>query len=235
MKSNTPIHYLKIPINSDDSIHQKPQQLYPQNLSTAEMANPHLVIHSFFREYDLPGARKYISGWMNAVYSKTRWIKKNPANLLHFTERLFRLIEAGWLIDQMDNSKRSANLLLQYNTEKIELMNPRLYCKSIHKENPWDYFPRSLSQKNYINPYKVFSKFFRFHTLHQWKTELHTILHLALSDHGIEHSGESINILECKKGLDRLVDACHLIDVREFERSNGQLFLKVCESAAGHG
>jgi hypothetical protein len=88
------------------------------------------------------------------------------------------------------------------------------------------YFPRSLNQKDYINPYKVFSKFFRFHSLNEWKKELRNISHLALSNYDVEDSGEVINTLGYKKRLDKLVDACHLINVREFEWSGGQLILK---------
>lgn len=221
----------KIPIDLDSRMQEQPRQLFPQNLSPEEIANPHLVISSFFREYGLQDAKKYISSWMTAVYEKVDWVRKSPNNLIYFTERLFRLIEAGWLINQMDNSKRLANLSLQYDMEKIDLMNPDLYCKTIFKESPWEYFPRNLNQKDYTNPYKVFPKFFKFHTLNEWKDELRNILQLALSNFDIEDSGEAINTLGYKKRLDKLVDACHLINVREFEWSDGQLIYKIYNAA----
>lgn len=222
----------RIPVGLENRVNEVPGQLFPQNLSQEEIANPHLVIHSFFDEFGLQGAKKYISGWMAAVYEKENPVKRSPSNLIYFTERLFRLIEAGWLINQMDNSKRLANLSLQYDLEKIDFMDPVLYCNRLYKEMSWDIFPRSLSAKEYISPYRVFSKIFKFHSLSKWKDELRNILHLALSNCDIEHTGETINFLGYKKHLDKLVEASHLIDVREFEWSNNQLFLKVYNETA---
>ncbi len=64
--------------------------------------------------------------------------------LFFFNERLLRLIKAGWLINQMDNSKRLANLLVEHPNEKINMMDPVLYCRPVNLADAWDYFPRSL-------------------------------------------------------------------------------------------
>lgn len=73
---------------------------------------------------------------MAAVYKVASWNHESPGNLVNFSERLFRLIEAGWLINQMDNSERLANLMMRYPGGEIDMMNPELYCKFVHKAYP---------------------------------------------------------------------------------------------------
>ncbi|GAA3927451.1 hypothetical protein GO495_05390 [Chitinophaga oryziterrae] len=213
----------------------QPHDFYPQNLSVSEIANPYMVANTFFHEYDLAYVKRTIASWMAAVYKAASWNHESPGNLVYFLERLFRLIEAGWLINQMDNSERLANLRLQYPEGEIDMMNPALYCKFVHKDYPWDYFPRNLTRKEFITPYKVFPKFFQFRTLSEWKEELHNILHIALTGDNMEATGDVIDVLAFKKHLDKLADACHLISVREFEWSNGEIIVKTINTINNEG
>lgn len=217
----------RIPVDLENRMSELPRQLFPKNLSQEEIANPYLVINSLFADFNLHSAKEYIANLISAGYENVDCIKESPGNLIYFIERLFKLIEAGWLINQMDNSKRLANLSLQYDLEKINLMDPTLYCDTLHKESFWDSFPRNLDKTDYMNPYNVFSKVFDFHSLNEWKEKLRNILHLAFSNCDSEHVGGEINTLMCKKRLDELVEACYLINAREFEYSNGQTFIKI--------
>lgn len=205
---------------------QQPTDFYPVNLTAEEIANPHMVAFTFIQEYDTSSANAIIDSWMTAVYKTEIWNDDVPGNLVFFSERLLRLMEAAWLINQMNNGKRLANLLVEHQDEKINMMDPLLYCRPANLADAWDYFPRSLGRKEFINPYKVFSKFFEFHSLAEWKEDLHEMLNYALNDYGIESNGDVMDILSIKKYLNKLVDASYLINIREFEWVDGQLVVR---------
>src|SRR5690349_10261651 len=138
----------------------------PQYLSTQETANPFLAIYSFYQEFHLPQVRKLISSWMEAVNSHKAWkSKRSSVNLVYFHEKILPLIEASWLIEQMDTEGRLSILSPDLNKERVDDLGLDLYCKPTYQPNAWDYFPRSLSRKQYRNPYKVFTKLFKYATL----------------------------------------------------------------------
>lgn len=201
----------------------QPQNLYPQNLSAADIADPFIVIKKFFEDYDLMYVRKTIASWLAAVYIKKNWKDESPGNLLYFYERIIRLIEAVWLINQIDNSERAANISSSHDPEQIQITDTDLYCRPMHKKYAWDIFPRSLSRKEFVNPYKVFSKFFQFRTLPEWREGLHNILHISLINANLNALGEVIDVLSLKKFIGKMIDACHLISIREFEWLGGQI------------
>lgn len=217
----------KVPIDLPENRHGSPGHIFAQNLSPEQIVNPYLVINYFFRDYSLQDAKKHINGWMTGLYEKVNWIKKRPSDLIYFTERCFQLIEAGWLLSQKDNRNRLANLSLQYKPDEIDFMDPNLYCAAQFKASCWSYFPRFLNKKEFINPYKVFSKFFKFQSLEEWKTQLQNVFYLTLSGFDVDHTGETINTLGFTKRLNKFVEACQLINIREFEWSDGKLMLKI--------
>ncbi len=195
---------------------------YVKLLSIDEIAEPYKAVHSLIREYDLTYLRQTVSDWMASVYKAGSWIEEMSGNFLYFYENLLKIIESAWIIQKIDNSTRLANLTISYNIDEIELMDTKFYCKPADKIYSWDYFPRSLSRKEYINPYKALTKFFKFYSLPKWKNQLENILYISIRDNSTL-SGGSINILNVKKHLNKLIDACHLIVVREFESFNTQL------------
>lgn len=205
---------------------QSPFSGYPQNLSGEETSNPYLVITSFFVDFGLSHTKKTIARWMEAVNEQAAWNNGSPDNLLFYYEKIGQLIEAAWLINQADNTERLANLAVESEEKEINLMDPALYCGAKKFDSPWDQFPRSLSRKEFIRPYKVFRKFFKFLPLDEWKEELNATLHIALSNESMEDTGGTIDLMGIKKHLDKLVDACHLISVREFVWRDGEAILK---------
>jgi hypothetical protein len=189
----------------------------PQYLSTQETANPFLVIYSFYKEFHLPQVRKLISSWMEAVNSHKAWKSKSSVNLVYFYEKVIQLIEATWLIKQMDTEGRLSVLLPDLNNKRANDLGLDLYCKPAYQPNAWDYFPRSLSRKQYRNPYKVFTKFFKYSTLSEWKKKLNDALHYSLDACEKGKADGLIDTVKIKKHLDKVADACHLIAVREDE------------------
>lgn len=215
-----------VAIDLKEAMEEMPLQNQIENLSPEHIANPYLAVNYFCRDFNLRDAKKYLNGWITAVFEKVSWIKKSPADLVYFTERFYQLLEAGWLISQKDNSKRLANLSLQYKVDEIDYMDPVLYSDRNYNVL-WEDFPRSLNKKEFINPYRVFSKIFKFQSLDEWKMELRNIYHLALTNIDVKHTGEAINTFGFAKRLNKFVEACQLINVREFEWSDGKLLLKI--------
>lgn len=199
---------------------------YPQNLSAEETVDPYQVLGSFFLDFHLSHTKTMIARWMEAVYDASSWDTGSPSDLLLFRERIGQLIEAAWLINQADNTERPANLAGERYEKEINLMDTALYCEPDHFSSSWSRFPRSLSRKEFIRPYKVFRKFFKFLTLDRWKEELNATLHIALSNNSMDDTGDTIDLLGVKKHLDKLADACYLIGVREFVWRDGQEILK---------
>jgi len=80
--------------------------------------------------------------------------------------------------------------------------------------NPWNSFPRSLTIKQYRNPYKAIKKFARYASLPQWKTYIKDCTEYALLDTNIDDVLLSYDILAFRLHLLQLIEACHLLDVR---------------------
>jgi len=86
-----------------------------------------------------------------------------------------------------------------------------------------DYFPRMLSLKEYSDPYVVFKRFFKFLSLAEWKRELNDILEYALVTTSFWDAGIEANSLSIFIHLTKLVEAVHLIDVREINHIGGNI------------
>jgi hypothetical protein len=85
-----------------------------------------------------------------------------------------RLIEAANLVNKM-NTPQSLGVLQEASEGEIDLTNDAFYCKGQSSYSAWDYFPRSLSKKQFINPYQVFRKFFKYQDLPLWRDQLNDL------------------------------------------------------------
>ena len=94
-------------------------------------------------------------------------------------------------------------------------------------DDDWTDFPRFLSRKEYCNPYAVFRKFFKYQSLDGWLTIWRDIIDGALCP---EEARFSINELTVYTYLVKLVEAAHLIDVRETVHVRGRLKNRASEN-----
>ncbi len=163
------------------------------------------------------GVENYLSNWVRMARTCEDWKYGVQSNLLTFYDYFNKLIEASWLICHRDYSKRPANLRVSQDLDELHLMNPDLYCLPERQQHSWKYFPRALDQEEYLNPYQVFSRFFDYLDLGEWKKELHHLLHVAFTNNDMEELSWSTDIVEIKSHLSKLSNACHLIYVREFD------------------
>ena len=185
---------------------------YPRRLYQREIQNPYTVFHSFFDACPLPQALGNIDGWLKAVTANNYWKKSYPANLLHFYEMMERLVEAAYLINKLDN-RNAAAVLAETPEPEIDLMVPASYYGWQTKYSAWDYFPRSLNKKQFINPYIAFKKFFKYQDMPVWREVLYDLLYNAFVGKMELELGE-YDMLAVQKHLKRLVEAAHLVEVR---------------------
>lgn len=192
---------------------------YPRRLYQAEIQNPRTVFHSFFDACSLPHAIEFIDSWLNVLNKNHYWKKGYPARLLFFYETLERLIEAAYLVNKMDNQNSAAVLTKVNEEQEIDFMNQKDYCGHQTTNTAWDYFPRSLTKDQFINPYIVFKKFFKYQKLPVWRDQLYDQLYTAFISKN-KLSMEEYDLLATQKHLKRLVEAAHLVEVRTSLKEN---------------
>jgi len=197
----------------------------PLHLTTDEIKDPHEVIHEYFNAFDFPYARKRLIKWLHSTCQE-KPPKQSASGLLFFYEKTLSLIEAAHLVAQMDNGDRKAIVILKTDEPEINPMAPYLYYAWLSAQNEpapprsaWDNFPRSLTYKEFLNPYLVFEKFFSFLTLGEWRQILGELFSMGLSRYSFLADGLDFDILAVRTHLEKLIESAHLIDVREFRQS----------------
>lgn len=185
-------------------------------ISTDTISQPYFYLEKFFFEYHLPETKRMLGRLLSAIYLHGENKSIYTKGLLYYYERLIMLIEVCWLINDMNNKEKDANIMIDY-THQGKLMEFSLFLRKTHEFLAWDYFPRDVTVKEYLRPYKALRKFFNYQSLTKWKEDLNTLLHNALSPHPSPISTEEMNLYRIPLLLRRLLDACYLIMVRELD------------------
>lgn len=181
-----------------------------------EITDPDQIIAEFFSAAGLDANRKIIRNLLFAANSTKVYNKDLPGDLL-FHMRLFEsLINAAYLINQQ---KRKSPLEIP----NYDLFNPNLFRGWGKDTTDWEFMPRSLSLKEYTNPYVVFKRFFKFKELAKWKNDLQEILNYALVKESLVEACSNIDCLSIYLHLTKLIEAAHLIDVREIYHIGGMM------------
>ena len=136
-----------------------------------------------------------------------------PANVLFFTEQLSILTKAAIKIIQEYNFKKEIEA--ETNINLWMLNQYQTYCGWCKHRTPWDYFPRHLSKKEFLDPYMALEKFTNYHTPRQWKKIIDNIRYYALSYESIFEILDKPNFIGTWLHLHKLLDATHLIEVRQ--------------------
>jgi hypothetical protein len=179
---------------------------------TQEITDPYQVIAEFFFAGNVGSFRKGIKKAVLAAFSDKTYSRKNPGTLLWEFERIESVINAAYLINQ--ENKKSPIIVDNHN-----LLNKNLYFGWEVDLTEWDFLPRVLSLKEYKDPYLAFKRFFKFKELADWKSDLHDIVDYALiRDSLISSDVDGFSIYFY---LVKLVEAAHLIDVREINHIGG--------------
>jgi len=184
-------------------------------LTNEDIVNPYKVISNYFSWSALPAQRTHIRQIMTAAIKDGHWSKGHPRTLIHVGERLEKLIEALYLIQREDGKVASNSSIVNPDEVKKDVVNAELYCGWSAMFFPWDYFPRHLTKEEYINPYKALRKFFKYRSLPEWKGLIKELMDCALSVQSAYELSSYLNVLKISSMLQKIVEAAHLIEVRE--------------------
>lgn len=193
---------------------KKHDYLVGSRWSKTQIADPYEAIAECFTSCHLTDFRKFITGVFLFIYRDKIYNKTTPSTLLVDFQILELLINAAYLI----NKKRKKSPIMIMDNEAF---NKNLYCKN-SGSCEWDLFPRFLSLKEYKNPYKVFKDFFKYRELDEWKQDLEEILSSTLSKYA-DYAELNVHVLPMYIHLMKLIEAAHLIDVRETTHVHGHI------------
>jgi hypothetical protein len=176
-------------------------------------------IHSFFTFFTLPQARKYLSSAIKAAESETVWDKSTPTDLLAFFEDFDKLVDAVFAV--IKEGKKIKEVVLINTEDSINPAHTHFYCGSFDHHQPWDYFPRNLSCKEYCNPYKALQKFTAWASKKEWKENLRDILSYALGKGSLSEMGINMELVQMTELLLKMLEASHIINARlHFQKSD---------------
>lgn len=191
-------------------------------LSSDDITNPYRVISFYFSWSALPAQRANIRQIIAASIKERHWSNGHPRILIHAGERLEKLIEAAYLIQREDDKVADNPSIINPDEVRKDVVKPELYCGWAAMFFPWDYFPRHLTKEEYINPYKALRKFFKYRSLPEWKGLIKELMDCALSPQSVYELGAYFNVVKVSTMLQKLIEAAHLIEVRELMAANGK-------------
>ncbi len=176
------------------------------------ITDPYQVFANIFDASGVQNLRVVIQKILEAAISNRIYQEKSPADVLLYKRYIDSLIRVAAIVKQKKASeiKISSHMLLA---------DKHFYCGRLPGDE-WDDFPRFLSKKEYRNPYSVFRKFFKYYTLDKWLTVWKDSIEGSLGNHEFRLG---INEISVHIHLVKLIEAAHLIDVREVTHVNGSL------------
>ncbi|MBS1563252.1 MAG: hypothetical protein JST39_02635 [Bacteroidetes bacterium] len=186
----------------------------PHHLTSTELKDPRLVIADFFSTYHLPDAIRELERWVRSAFAqKSRLGKNGSLSLLNLQELLIRLLEATLVLDDEPSPEEKVFDLKE--APDTTLLNTALFYIPHNNVRAWDCFPRHLSRVEYGNPYLVFARCHRRLTLAGWNKFLKDLFYAATYDTQINEAVNNDDLYYTCKCLFKLLEACHLIHVRE--------------------
>lgn len=184
-----------------------PWEQYPKNLEWNEIKNPLKAVEGFFNSGELTEQRSDLKQWRNCVITENVFPsdRHGPGTVLFICKLNLQLIEAMHL------------LLLDYNTTYIN--KPKYTAEDVVCEKEqWDDYPRNLSAKEEINPYRVCKKAFKDFAPQQYRNYLDEWQSAALSTSPIDESMLPYEVIAVYDNLKRLYSAAWIILQRDEDR-----------------
>lgn len=175
---------------------------YLNRLALTENPNPFAVdplaiFRQFFDSWDLAEGREVLQEFCEAALSASyNWKSGSPGNLLHFSERVEKLIEAGFLLLHADN----------FLPQGAHAGPP----EAISSEEPlMVQYPCSLNSEELKSPGKAIASFFEVADLRLWKQQLHEWLEASLSNYSVLDNIASTDLIAFIFNMEKLIDGCY--------------------------
>jgi hypothetical protein len=177
------------------------------------ISDPYQVFTQCFCFADIRSYRETICNTLVSAGKSKVYNKEEPAFLLSKFNAINSVIVAA---HDINLQKKSGALKF----ELKDFAEQRLYAKPFSCCPEWEYLPKTLTDSEYQNPYKVFRKFFRHEGIEDWLQTTNLVLDYALASY---KEGCDLNLLQLYFQLTSLLEAAHLIDVREVTHIGGRL------------
>jgi hypothetical protein len=129
-------------------------------------------------------------------------------------QQLEKLCTAAFYINENYARRETAVIKKEKRTDNpdIELLQASMGERA--GENFWNSFPRNITHKQFYNPYLAIEHFCKYHSESGWKKVFAEVQEYALKGHPISELHPPINLLNVQRHLMRLIEACHLLEVR---------------------
>lgn len=177
------------------------------------ITNPHQVFAACFNFAEISAFRSTIRQVLFSAKSNKVYSRDDPSfMLLKFRAIISAMLAALRLCKQ----QQTGCLKIAYD----QFMDKRLYARPHSTCPEWEYLPRELSEAEYKNPYLVFKRFFKYQKIEKWQQDIEEILDCALASCTDDCD---LDLLKMYLYLTKLMEAAHLIDVREVTHINGYL------------
>jgi len=175
----------------------------------------YLTIHDFFDTYNVDGALRYVHSILKAAGSGGLWKKGNPYSALHFMQQLEKLCSAAYYITEHLATREAAVVEKEKRAANPPLALIQACTGRRAGENLWTCFPRHLRLQQFYDPYLAIKNFCHYKTQATWKTTFAELLEFALVAQNINNEVHPpYNLLNIQKHLSRLIEACHLLELR---------------------
>jgi len=181
--------------------------------------DPYKVITELFASSECWHLRSVIKKLLRYTISAKIYPDKPPCDVILYMRMISSTIRAAYILK---DKKRSEIVI-----DEDDLLNKKYYRSHYTCCDNWTDFPRFLSKKEYCNPYLVFRKFFKYQSLENWLNIWRNIIDGALCP---DESRFFINEILVYTHLVKLIEAAHLIDVREIVQVRGRLKNRVAEN-----
>jgi len=178
--------------------------------------DPYQVIAEYFSYVSIDSFRKKFKGVLIAIEKDKLYRTDRPTDLLYDFKMIESVMNAAFIIN---HEKKKSPL----DISPSDAFNKNLYCGRYSSHTDWDYFPRSISMKEFIDPYLAFKKFFKYKEIGEWKNVMERIFEYAITDASFFEGGLVFDALSVYFHLTKLFEAAHLIDVREVTHVGGMI------------
>jgi HEPN domain-containing protein len=195
-----------------NTVNYAPWEHYPKNLRQNEITDPMSVIVDFFSVNSATGHAKRLKEWRYYVVNDGHYKDKvhGPGTLLFYYDLNIRLLEALHL------------LLIKY--KNFSYQWPVISEKQLEAEKEqWGYFPRNLSLKDQLDPYRAINKAFNKYQPQAFRDHLHEWVQLALNNKVDTDILDAEDVITLYEKLLKLYSAAWLI----YQREGGRTELKI--------
>jgi hypothetical protein len=144
-------------------------------------------IHEFFSGFGLCGAIDYMESILHAALTEKIWNKASPYEAICFIGNMQLLCTAAFIIF-INQSQKKLAVMDPFDTDRVEMPEVKSLTHKYVITDLWIHFPRSLTLKQYYNPYKAIKKFCNYRKEAQWKKTLEDCSEYALGRHTIQEA-----------------------------------------------